>query len=64
MDCVDSGKRLPGAILSGFDTIKKVYLEQNVTCYHIIQGRLHCGHRLMLNFGLSKGVAFHAPTET
>lgn len=23
MDCVDSGKRLPGAILSEFDAIKK-----------------------------------------
>lgn len=55
MDCVDSGKRLPGAILSGFDTIKKVYLEQNVTCCHIIQGRLHCGHRLMAEFWAVKG---------
>ena len=33
MDCVASGKRLPGVILSGFDAIKK-YISR--TMYRII----------------------------
>lgn len=35
-----------GVILSDFE----VYLERNISCYRIIQGRLHCGHRLMAEF--------------
>ena len=29
---------------------KKVYLERNISCYRIIQGRLHCGHRFVAEF--------------